>query len=309
MSRSFFNEYFHFTKGERTGTVILLILIVFILLITFLVPLIFTQNEVDFSEFEKEIERFQTTKVEDSLISTTDNKSVTENEKPRLFFFDPNSISGKDLELLGLNKKVKNTWLKYREKGGSFGKKEDLRKIYGLTDSVYYILEPYIVLHEKDSLYEEEYNLTPKQKNNTEVRFKVLPIIELNSADTLDLKKIRGIGSVYATRIIAYRELLGGFYAGEQLAEVYGLTPETVKMVLTNISVDTSLIRKINLNTASLNDLMRHPYLNRYQGKAILQYRKVQGGFNSVAEVRQNNLLPDTVFNKIRPYLTVEGLR
>ncbi len=309
MSKSFFNEYFHFTKGERTGTVILLILIAFILLITFLVPLIFKQNKVDFSEFEKEIEKFQTMKEEDSLISTLDDKSITENDPPRLFFFDPNSVSGKDLELLGMNRKVKNTWLKYREKGGSFDKKEDLRKIYGLSDSVYYILEPYVLLPEKDSLHQEEYNLTPKQKNNNEVWLRELPIIELNSADTLDLKKLRGIGSVYATRIIAFRELLGGFYSGEQLEEVYGLTTETVRMVLANTSVDTSLIRKINLNTATLNNLMRHPYLNRYQGKAILKYRKVQGGFNSVAEVKQNNLLPDTVFKKIRPYLTVEDLR
>ncbi len=305
MSRSFFKEYFHFTKGERTGTVILLILIIFILLITFLIPLFIRQDKVDFSEFEKEIERFQVAKEQDSLKNVSLDKPTAETEKPGLFFFNPNKITKKEMQLLGLNGKVINTWLKYREKGGSFSKKEDLRKIYGLSDTVYFTLEPYIVLPEKDSLFVEEHKLLPKQKNDTEVSL----IIELNSADTNDLKKIRGIGSVYAARIIAFRELLGGFYSGEQLEEVYGLTPETVRTILNYTSVDTGLIRKINLNTASLSDLLHHPYLNRYQGKAILQYKKIHGDYKSVGEVKQNNLVPDTVFSKISPYLTVENLK
>lgn len=309
MSKSFFKEYFHFTKGERAGTVILLLLISFILLITFLMPLFIRQDKVDFSAFEKEIERFQTDNARDSLKSTPQNKSLSKRERPERFFFNPNSISGKEMELLGLNKKVVNTWLKYREKGGVFRKKEDLKKIYGLSDKVYMELEPYIDLPEKKSLFKAEDKQAPEPENAIEPRLEITAIIELNSADTTDLKRLEGIGSVYASRIIAYRELLGGFYTGEQLGEVYGLTKETVKTVLSFTSVDTSLIHKLNLNTATLGDLMRHPYLNRYQGKAILQFRKVQGGFKSVAELKQNNLLPDEVYHKILPYLTVEEIR
>ncbi len=146
MSKLFFKEYFHFTKGERIGTIVLLVLIAVILLLTFLLPGFIKSEKVDFSDFEKEIEAFNKTNPEDIANNLPGSFINSENIEPELFSFNPNEITKEDLSRLGLDARVVNTWQKYREKGGYFRKKEDVKKIYGLTDSAYIILAPYILL-------------------------------------------------------------------------------------------------------------------------------------------------------------------
>ena len=204
---------------------------------------------------------------------------------------------------LGLDARVVNTWLKYREKGGVFRKKGDVKKIYGLSDSAYFELAPYILLPENSlQRIPEDKELMDSKEDHL-----ILPSspvsIELNSTDTTELKGLPGIGSVFAARIVGYRNLLGGYYKKEQLMEVYGLSPQTYNNILPLINIDTNLIRKLSLNSSDFRDLLRHPYLNKYQTEAILQYRKLQGAFKSLDELIQNNLMPGEVFIKVRPYL------
>ena len=305
MSKLFFKEYFHFTKGERIGTIVLLVLIAVILLLTFLLPGFIKSEKVDFSDFEEEIEAFNKTNPEDIASNLPGSLINSENIEPELFSFNPNEITKEDLSRLGLDARVVNTWQKYREKGGYFRKKEDVKKIYGLTDSVYIILAPYILL--PDNIQQKKSEV--KKPGDIKADQLTLPastaLIELNSSDTIELKGLPGIGSVFSARIVGYRELLGGYYQQEQLMEVYGFSPETYNTILPLISIDTNLIRKLNLNSSEFRDLLRHPYLNKYQTEAILQYRKLQGGFKNLNELIQNNLLPDEVFIKVRPYLEV----
>ncbi len=305
MSKLFFKEYFHFTKGERIGTIILLILIAVILLLTFLLPGFIKNEKVDFSDFEKEIEAFKKSNARDSVNNLPFSYINTENKEPELFSFNPNEVTREDLRRLGLDARVVNTWLKYREKGGLFRKKEDVRKIYGLTDSIYVKLASYILLPENLQQVKPENKKFVDRKENKVILPASPALIELNSADTVDLKGLPGIGSVFAARIVGYRELLGGYYQKEQLMEVYGLSPETYNNILALISIDTNLIRKLNLNSSEFRDLLRHPYLNKYQTEAILQYRKLQGAYKNLDELIQNNLMPGEVFIKVRPYLEV----
>ncbi|MCD6596068.1 MAG: helix-hairpin-helix domain-containing protein, partial [Bacteroidales bacterium] len=273
MSNLFFKEYFHFTKGEKIGTIVLLILIVVVLLLTFLLPGFIKNEKVDFGDFEKEIEAFKKSNAGDTTNNLSGSLTSTENKEPELFSFNPNEITKEDLRRLGLDARVVNTWLKYREKGGSFRKKEDVKKIYGLTDSVYTILASYILL--PDNIRQKK----PFDKKSVDIKEDQIAIhtnpslIELNGSDTIELKRLPGIGSVFAARIVGYRELLGGYYKKEQLMEVYGLSPQTYNNVLTLINIDTNLIRKLDLNSSDFRDLLRHPYLNKYQTEAILQYR------------------------------------
>ncbi len=305
MSNLFFKEYFHFTKGEKIGTIVLLILIVVVLLLTFLLPGFIKNEKVDFGDFEKEIEAFKKSNAGDTTNNLSGSLTSTENKEPELFSFNPNEITKEDLRRLGLDARVVNTWLKYREKGGSFRKKEDVKKIYGLTDSVYTILAPYILL--PDNIRQKK----PFDKKSVDIKEDQIAIhtnpslIELNGSDTIELKRLPGIGSVFAARIVGYRELLGGYYKKEQLMEVYGLSPQTYNNVLTLINIDTNLIRKLDLNSSDFRDLLRHPYLNKYQTEAILQYRKLQDGFRNLNELIQNNLLPEEVYIKVLPYLEV----
>lgn len=126
---------------------------------------------------------------------------------------------------------------------------------------------------------------------------------ELNSADTLDLQQLRGIGPAFARRIVKYRAALGGFVCKEQLQEVYGLPPETYRQIAPCLTLDTSHIRKLNPNTATLNELKRHPYLDYYQARAIVDYRERGHAYRHVSDLLLVSLLTDSVVNRLAPYL------
>ena len=127
--------------------------------------------------------------------------------------------------------------------------------------------------------------------------------LNLNAADSADLLPLPGIGPVFAGRMIRFRDLLGGFATGDQLMEVYGMDPDRAEAILPLIMIDTSLIRKIKINTVSFRELLRHPYLEYDHVKALIHYREVKGTIVSVREIRINGLLPDSVVSRFCPYV------
>jgi DNA uptake protein ComE-like DNA-binding protein len=130
-----------------------------------------------------------------------------------------------------------------------------------------------------------------------------IPVVEINSADSAMLDGLKGIGPKLSVRIIRYRDLLGGFYRKEQLMEVYGMDSTRVMPLLSHITVDTLLIRKIDVNRASFGELLRHPYLDINAVKAIMNYRKKSGLFHSIDEIKSVNVVGDSIYSIIRPYL------
>ena len=130
-----------------------------------------------------------------------------------------------------------------------------------------------------------------------------IPTIELNSADTAELKLLPGIGSVFARRIVKFRALLGGFACKEQLLEVYGMDRERYEGIAQHIVVDTSALLKIDINSATLQELKKHPYLDYYQARAIVDYRKRVGLLRDREDLMKINLLDDSSINKIVPYI------
>jgi DNA uptake protein ComE-like DNA-binding protein len=127
--------------------------------------------------------------------------------------------------------------------------------------------------------------------------------LDLNTADSLALLPLPGIGPVLAGRIIRYRELLGGFYHPSQLSEVYGLRPETVALVEEFIVTDTLHLRQLPLNSSSFSELLRHPYLDYGDVLALIRYRESMGPVTSLQEIRAQKLLEDSVLSRIAPYL------
>jgi hypothetical protein len=128
-------------------------------------------------------------------------------------------------------------------------------------------------------------------------------LIDLNRADSTDLLPLPGIGPVFSSRIVKYRNLLGGFVSHEQLREVYGLPGETVGMLEERTVIDTSYIRKINLDSVSFRDLLRHPYFHVELVREIMSFRKLMGSIGSLEVLKINNLVPDSTLVKISPYL------
>lgn len=131
-------------------------------------------------------------------------------------------------------------------------------------------------------------------------------MVELNSADTIELEKIKGIGAVFAKRIIKFREALGGFVRKEQLREVYGIDQEVFDRISPQIILDTLYVRKINVNMASVEDMNVHPYISKKEAIAIFTSRVKRGDFAKIEEIKNIALMNDSAFIKIAPYLTVK---
>jgi len=129
-------------------------------------------------------------------------------------------------------------------------------------------------------------------------------IVELNSADTTELKKLKGIGSVFAKRIVKFRDVLGGFVRKEQLMEVYGFDKEKLDLVSPQIALDISIVKKININSASVDDLNKHPYIDKKIAVKIYWHRINHGDYSDVSDIKKLNLMDEELFSKLAPYLT-----
>ena len=145
---------------------------------------------------------------------------------------------------------------------------------------------------------------TLPQEDNKTVGFRKYPV-EINRADSSELTNLYGIGPVYASRIVKFRNLLGGFYKPEQLLEVYGMDSVRYKGFIGDIIIDTTAIVKINLNTAGFRDLLRHPYLDYEEVRSIINFRDYHGPFNSPAQLLADSILPESRFESLCPYLKV----
>ncbi|NOR75478.1 MAG: hypothetical protein GQ525_10005 [Draconibacterium sp.] len=212
-------------------------------------------------------------------------------EKKIVGFFDPNKADLVKLKEFGFNSFQTKNLLNYRNKGGVLKVPIDLLKIYGVDSQFFQTVKNHIQI--------EQPNIAPEYEKSVEI-FNV----ELNSADSAGLVKLHGIGAVYATRIIKYRELLGGYYSKSQLLEVYNFPEETYFNIEESISVDSVLIKKIRINFVEFKDLLRHPYLNKKQVESILDYKAKYGAFESITALQLVNDIDSATYSKIEPYVT-----
>lgn len=128
--------------------------------------------------------------------------------------------------------------------------------------------------------------------------------IELNTADTAELQRLWGIGPVLSARIVRYRDLLGGFTSKEQLREVYGLADSVYDRIAPRVTVDTTRLQHLDINTATYGQLLRHPYLDKHQVAAIVRLREKQGAFRSLDDLHQIPIIEQETYTKITPYLS-----
>lgn len=129
-------------------------------------------------------------------------------------------------------------------------------------------------------------------------------VFELNSADSLDLVQLYNIGPTIARRILKYRSLLGGYYRKEQLREVYGIDSARYADIAPHLTVNPALVTRLDINTATIDQLKRHPYLDYYQAKAIVRMREEKGAFNQVSDILNIPIIDTETFKRIEPYLS-----
>jgi competence protein ComEA len=252
----------------------------------------------------------------DSLVAQLEKAPDTYNRSRKtiatipLYKFNPNTLALEQWQAFGLPKYLGQRILNYRSKVGDFTYRAELGKIYGMPDSVFQRLYPFIDLPEtkpnnysRKGIGSSQPRPTPDWENRPRERFVLAPF-NINTADTTQLKQIRGIGSKLSARIVKYRDRLGGFYSLEQLREVYGLQPE----VIDSLSKYTFVAKahspaRINLNTATIDELRTHPYMTSNLARAIVAYREQHGRFESVEELKQIKIIKPEQYEKLRPYL------
>jgi DNA uptake protein ComE-like DNA-binding protein len=137
-------------------------------------------------------------------------------------------------------------------------------------------------------------------------KFEKGTVIELNTADTTTLKKVPGIGSVYAKRIVGYRNILGGYYSVMQLSEVYGIDEERYNALAPWFTADTAQISKLPVNQLSQDSLRRHPYINYNQAKIITQLRRQKGKLTGWENLQLLDEFKDIDIARLQYYLSFE---
>ncbi len=298
-------NYLNFNKGERNGIIVVIAIILAVLAYPYLVKVTFNDNSEAFLQFAKEIEQFEA-----NLKNTADSvdearrldfqqmdRSVAEN-KITPFIFNPNMLPSEQWSKMGLKDWQIKVIKKYEAKGGKFYKKEDFKRMFCISPSEYEILEPYISIPEQKNEYADR---KPEIK---EIKKKVL--VDLNTADSVTLLTLYGVGPSFAKRIIKYRNLLGGFYSKNQLLEVYGFDQDRLDKIEAKCDVSSGGIKKININTVRTDELKKHPYLDFYTAKAIVDQRVILGRFTSIQQIKSIPLIHEDLFNKIQHYFVIE---
>jgi competence ComEA-like helix-hairpin-helix protein len=279
-------QYFNFSQKELNGVLVLL----FLLILVWLIPIFINQtpDSFDVEKAKKEIAEFERNLTPDKVYSYRE----VELKPGRATYttFDPNGLSAERWKQLGLSEKQIAVIKRFEAKGGHFYKKEDVKKMYVISPETYAKLEPYIQI--PPTQFEQKFPTTKASK----VR------IELNTADSLALDQVSGIGPAFANRILKYRERLGGFYSLEQLKEVYGVDSAHFAQWLSQLALNTAVVRKIDINTASFEELKRHPYLSYKQINALIQYRKQHGAYASLSDLKNIPLFTDEILRKLAPY-------
>src|SRR6185437_7323672 len=212
-----------------------------------------------------------------------------------------NTASVADWIRLGIKPHTAQTIQKYISKGGKFYKPEDIKKIYGLKPSDAERLIPYVAIKEakkESKVYGENKSFEKAGYGSSHA---TIQKIDINLADTSQYIALPGIGSKLSKRIIAFREKLGGFYSIDQIGETYLLPDSTFQKIKPYLVVDSTSIKKININNATVDEMKTHPYIRYQVANAIAQYRQQHGKFNSVDEIKKIMIITDEIYSKASP--------
>lgn len=297
--KSFLFNFFHFNKQERNGVFVLFAILAILFLVKLLLPYFITNDAqilMKDSDSLTQINAMDTFVNEKTFLDKKENNAYVEKE---LFVFNPNTISSEEALKLGFSKKLTSTLINFRNKGGKFFKPDDLKKLYGLSPKLFQTLESYILIPNNRKEFKKDsanYKSFPK-------KIYAKTSVELNSADSLSIVYLKGIGPSFTKRIIKYRTMLGGFHNINQLKEVYGMTDSLFLSLSSQVQIDKTKLTPIPINSIDLNSLRKHPYFNFQTAQAIINFRFKHG------KLTEKDIIDLGIFNSeklsvILPYLT-----
>ena len=333
--------YLTFTRKERFGVLFLLLVII----VLFVLPYFFRPAPGDpepavYEKVKEAIRELDSRQKDSSQGSVAHNRyyepknftpainkgSDGHTDPAEMFYFDPNNITADDWRRLGLTERLTQTIIHYTNKGGRFHQAEDLKKIYGLRPAEYARLLPFVRISKPKQDYyrqatnSEKRSFTKDSVNNKQLLIRERPLLtgtgfqrtekrfeitDINDANSATWSRFPGIGSNLASRIVHFRESLGGFYQIDQVGETYGLPDSSFQKIKSFLRLNAASVLQLDLNEASREDLQSHPYIRWQLAKAIIDYRMQHGRFQSVDELLQLARMDQQKFEKLKPYLTV----
>lgn len=312
-------EYFTFTRGNRIA---ILIILAFVVGIFFLPELISestsskqTSSDTSWIGTLKRIEQKEIDNAPSYTKYNSDNstnyqydrnaKNYYPNSKEELFYFDPNTISAEGWKRLGLRDKTIVTIQNYLNKGGKFRKAEDVSKIYGLFPNEYERIAPFIkiAISSNAKSYNENIDDDRQTDNTVKDYSKKYLILDINTANVDDLISLPGIGPSFSNRIIKFRDKLGGFYSVNQVGETFGLPDSTFQKIKKFLTLENVVIKKININSATVEELKTHPYISWNIANTIVAYRNQHGNYLKLDDLKKIMTITEELFDKISPYL------
>lgn len=271
---SVYKRWFGFDRRERRASMLLVLLIVAVLIARISIPE--QKLNIEYHLLVQDIETSRQTA--DTIVAG--------------FAFDPNRAGYDTLVAAGLSRKQALNVISYRKAGGMFRQPEDIYRLFSVDSATAKKIIPYIII-----------GINTDNQRGKDLSYKKEYIVDLNFSDSSSLVKLPGIGPVYASRIIRYRHILGGYVTVDQLKEVYGITDSVFKKISGRLTTDTSVLRKILINYAGKREMEAHPYISSTEASSITELKEKGVIFRSVRDLTEKNIFSHEKAEKIRHYI------
>ena len=281
-------KWFSFSKGERVAIITILALILLLILACLFRPSRKSLSDASLHNLDSLLALRQAAIEQQQLQQAEKPQEVAELHP---FPFNPNTITEEEWLQMGLTDRQVRNIMNYKAKGGKFYSKNDLGKLYTISEEEFAQLESFIVLPEvargasgKTTSKKQE---KPSFEEKAKPEKKPIPIVDLNTVDSTTLVELPQIGPYTAVRIIEFREKLGGFIDKEQLRDVKGMDDARFAAIQPYINLAAVEIRKVDVNRADFKTLVHHPYLNYEQVKRIVNQREKRGMIKNWAQLEE----------------------
>ena len=278
-------KWFTFSKGERVAIITILAAILILILACLFRPSRKSLSDASLHNLDSLLALRQA-----AIEAQQQQQAERPQEVAELhpFPFNPNTLTEEEWKQMGLTDRQIRNIMNYRAKGGKFYSKNDLGKLYTISEEEFAQLEPFIVLPEVSrvasgkSTSKKQEELTGEEPKPTK---KAIPIVDLNTVDSTTLVELPQIGGYMASRIIEFREKLGGFVNMKQLRDVKGMDSTRFATIQPYIIICEVEIQKVDVNRADFKTLVHHPYLNYEQVKRIFNQREKRGMIKNWAQL------------------------
>ena len=295
--KKFFNQYFYFSKSDRNAIIILSVLILISVIANIIVKKIQPESKYDYAKFKKMVDEW----------NVNDEKAST--DEKYLFMFNPNTVSKEEFDSLNIPSFIKQNILSYRDAGGSFSSSEQLRKIYGMNDSIFSAIEPYIdipeILHVPEKIIDSE-----------KITFDKSGFFDPNTADVETLAQY-GFNNFQTENLVKYREKGGVFNQKGDLLRIYGIDSLFFSSIENNIQIENipenNSVEKpfiiVELNSADSTELMKLDGIGPTFANRILKYRDLLGGFYSKSQLMEVYNFPSETYINIVEHIKIDTLK